>query len=255
MSSDNIPTTRKIMDWALCCLCQGEDKSSKDLRRPYSKECYHTAYQSLEEDLKIFAENDVTLPLGVNLNRLNDGSGIANTLLGNKAIHHNGCRALFRQNMVQRELQKRQRNEHESEGATFTPKKTRLSFNASLDREKPQCVCCEKYEEDSGEALHRARSANCGKNILKCALESQNWVVYARLNTSVNAEDAEAADIHYHQSCYVKLRNAARVMAIKSNNVGKREELTYDPLVVAQLVAFVQFNHSPPQTVCFEKTV
>lgn len=55
--------TRKDTDWALCCLCQ--DKSNKDLRCPYKKECYHNAYQTLEDDLKYFVENDVPLPLGV----------------------------------------------------------------------------------------------------------------------------------------------------------------------------------------------
>jgi hypothetical protein len=40
--------------------------------------------------------------------------------------------------------------------------------------------------------------------------ESKNCVVYARLNTAINAEDAEAADIHYHHTCYTQLKNAAR---------------------------------------------
>ena len=67
--------TRKDTGWALCCLCQ--NKYKKDLPCPYKKECYHEAYQALEDDIYNFIEHDVPLPLGVNLQCLNDGSGIA----------------------------------------------------------------------------------------------------------------------------------------------------------------------------------
>ena len=50
---------RKDTDWTLCCLCQ--EKSSKELRCPYKRECYHNAYQALEDDLKNFVDNGVSL--------------------------------------------------------------------------------------------------------------------------------------------------------------------------------------------------
>ena len=62
--------TRKDTDWALCCLCP--NKSKKDLRCPYKKECYHEAYQALEDDMNNVIEHSVPLPLGVNLQCLND---------------------------------------------------------------------------------------------------------------------------------------------------------------------------------------
>ena len=98
-------------DWTLCCLCQEahSKKSDKDLRCPYDKEWLHNAYQTLEDDLKGFVENDVPLPLGVNLIHLDDGSGIANTLIKNKAKYHNSCRVHFRSHVLQRELDKNKR--------------------------------------------------------------------------------------------------------------------------------------------------
>lgn len=54
----------------------------------------------------------------------------------NKATYHNGCRALFRSGMLQRLLKKREMDSA-NVGAAVSPKKTRVSYKATLDREKP----------------------------------------------------------------------------------------------------------------------
>lgn len=56
-----------------------------------------------------------------------------------------------------------------------------------------------------------------------------------RLNTAV---DAGAGDISYHPSCYTKLKNDAR--SGKKNS--QPMQMEYDPLVIAQLVAYIQNN-------------
>ena len=65
--------TGALRDWTLCCLCQ--ERTKKDLRCPFKKDCHHKAYQSLEDDLRSFVENDAPLPLGLNLKDVDDGSG------------------------------------------------------------------------------------------------------------------------------------------------------------------------------------
>ena len=99
------------------------------------KECHHDAYKTLESDLNNFVQNDIPLCLGVNLQCLDDGSGIASTLLKNQAKYHNGCRSHFCPLVVQCELDRRTREILDEEEETVSPKKTRSSFNASLDRE------------------------------------------------------------------------------------------------------------------------
>ena len=243
MSSQNPFITCTSTDWRLCCLCQ---KQSRDqLRKPYTQARWHSAYESLENDLRNFAANDIPFPLGLHLGCLDDGSGISNTLLKNNAVYHNACRTLCRPVMLEREIRKRTISHHEED--TSSPKKTRLSFNASFNREIPQCVYCEKYKEDSGEDLFRARSANCGKNLLNWAIESKNWAVHSRLHTAISAEDTIAADVHYHSSCYTKLKNAARAAKSKTSvdTQCPGESQTYDPLVFAELLAFVKFGQSP----------
>ena len=97
------------------------------------------------------------------------------------------------------------------------------------------------------EQIYRARSNNCGKNLLASAIESKNWVVHARLNTAINAEDAEAADLHYHSSCYTKLKNALRAAKSQSSDGTQTSAnlQAYDPLVFAHLIAYVRISQSP----------
>lgn len=236
---DNPFSTRTETDWKLCCLCQS--KSDRELRCPLYKECHQKAYQTLENELKAFHENSVELPLGVTLESFDDGSGIAQTLSKNKAKYHDACRHRFRSHIIKRALEKRRREGSDSDGEAISPKKTRSCFSASLPRDEIQCVCCEKRKEESGEPIYKARSDGCGQKLCKWSLESKNWVVHARLNRVANAEDAHAADIYYHISCYTKLKNDARQKANASKSSGDGQQ--YDPLVVARLVAYLQYHH------------
>jgi len=112
----------------------------------------------------------------------------------------------------------------------------------SLDRKNIQCIYCETFQKDSDEPIHRAHCQDCSENLCKWAVESKNWVVHARLNS---ASDAEAGDVNCHISCYTKLKNEAHAAVNKSSNAETSYAgHQYDPLVFAQLVAFVQFNDS-----------
>ena len=127
---DNPFSTRTETDWKLCCLCQS--KSDRELRCPLYRECHQKSYQTLENELKAFHENSVELPLGVTLESLDDGSGIAQTLSKNKEKYHDACRNRFRSHIIKRALEKRRKEDSDSDGETISPKKTRSSFSASL---------------------------------------------------------------------------------------------------------------------------
>ena len=98
-------------------------------------------HESLEADLRNFAANDIPGPLGLHLRCLHDGLRISNTLLKDNAVYpnaHNACRMLCRPVILEREIRKRAIPHHEE--GTSSPKKTRLSFNASFNQEIPQCM-------------------------------------------------------------------------------------------------------------------
>ena len=57
--------------------------------------------------------------------------------------------------------------------------------------------------------------------------------------------DAPAGYVHYRISCYTQLKNDTRATQSKLSNTKEGyTKLQYDPLVIAQLVVFVEFNHS-----------
>ncbi|KAF5279417.1 hypothetical protein FQA39_LY05527 [Lamprigera yunnana] len=175
---------------ALGCLCQQDVR--KDLRCPYEKECHPKVYEVLEVDLKKFVDNEVPMPLDANVECLDNGSGIANTMKTNQATYQNGYRVLYHS------------------GTAVSPKKTRLSYKATLDREKTQYVYFEKYEGEGDEQIYRVSSA------LRMGATISELGSTCTLNTASNAEDAQVSDIHYHASCYTKLKTEARA-ATKSS--------------------------------------
>ena len=69
---------------------------------------------------------------------------------------------------------KRQNTEALDNGSSLSPKKTRKSFSATLDRQKPQCEYCTRTNEGNGEEIYQARSLDCGKNLVSWALQSKN---------------------------------------------------------------------------------
>lgn len=67
--------------WSLCCLCQGG--TNDNMHCPANKECFNSVYDIPEKDLLDFDSiND--LPDYKSHKCVNDGSGIAKTLLASK---------------------------------------------------------------------------------------------------------------------------------------------------------------------------
>ncbi len=121
-------------DWNICCLCQSE--KPEPLRHPYKKKQYHVGYTSLEENLLNFNETG-KLPLGIDIRRLNDGTGIANTLLAKQAKYHHSCKCECSEARLQRK--EAQKHKSEIEETVVSPKKTRSSFSSNVNsKEKGQ---------------------------------------------------------------------------------------------------------------------
>jgi hypothetical protein len=167
-----------------------------------------------------------------------DEECISKSLLNNKAVYHKSCRDNIRTHIVQRTLAKRAMDDMEASCSNISPKKTRASFDANYDRKRPQCIYCHLYQEDNSEPI--CKSMSDGEKLKEMAKEAQNWVVYARIN---EAFDATAADIHYHKTCYCILANEARATRSKKLDT-KTPMLPYDPLVMAELIAFIQYNET-----------
>ena len=73
-----------------------------------------------------------------------------------------------------------------------------------------------------------------------------NWAVYTRLCT---ASDNTASDLCYHKSCYTKLYTEARCAERSSKSSGEQDVSSFDPLVIAELVAFIKYKDSETKLV------
>jgi hypothetical protein len=73
-------------DWFKCCLCQGDTIGSLISSAE--------GYQMLAKNIPLFNEvNALTIP--TDIRRLDDGTGIDATLMGNNAKYHNSCRLIY----------------------------------------------------------------------------------------------------------------------------------------------------------------
>ena len=92
------PVERASINWTLCMLCQR--KTSESLSQPWrgrgrgNSSAVGTGYQTFAVSIGKFNELG-KIPLNVYPDQYNDGSGIEETLLKNKAAWHKTCRNQF----------------------------------------------------------------------------------------------------------------------------------------------------------------
>ena len=88
-------------DWDKCCLCQTEKK--EDLTSPFANPTKRIddGYSQLGRNIPQFLSIN-KLPIKLDPVRLDDGSGIEETLRKNEAKYHSCCRILFNNTKLQR---------------------------------------------------------------------------------------------------------------------------------------------------------
>src|SRR6218665_1164611 len=97
-----IDRLKHAIDWSLCVICQ-KTSHKQALVCPVESKLRKTGdgYLTLESDLLGF-ESVNSLPSTVNLNLLNDGSGIGNTLRENRGRWHRSCRDALNSTKLER---------------------------------------------------------------------------------------------------------------------------------------------------------
>ena len=223
-------------DWSKCCLCQS--KTKEELKSPpvhYS--CNSDGYTMISRNIPLFQELD-SMPIILDPVRLDDGTGIEETLRKNRAMYHQTCRQMFSNNKVDRARAKRNKSSDDFNQATPSKLK-RKSYNSTC------CFLCEKSEPES--ELHRAMTENIDRRLKECAHNLNDGKLLALLS----AGDAVAQELKYHLSCLTDLYNKERIQLAKQNKGSENypSENSYFPLVFSQLVVNIieaQRNSSSP---------
>ena len=213
------------INWELCYLCQ----TDKD-------ECLQSPKEegilSLERDLNDFREvNAVPTGISVNLDRLNDGSGISATLRSNNCKYHKTCRSYCSSSRVKRLRQKLEAD------AQSSPKKLRSAGTSHRTGRDKVCIICDGDDQNN---LRKVATDKVDVNLKSWAKLNNNFPLVGKL--IAQAADAHAGDTYYHVQCYLHQRDSAR--AVQNQESTGPAPPQFDPIATAQIVAIVEDSDS-----------
>ena len=153
-SNEHSSTDLQVTDRKLCCLCQKED--GNPLQCPINSRNNKSGYESLAINLPEFKKLE-SVPMNINLTRLDNSRGIAETLLFHKAVYHKSCYLKFANDKLKR-AQKRA----STVSAQPSPKKTRRNLDTSV--QEPKCFFCNEL----GGEMHKASTKNIDSRVRMC---------------------------------------------------------------------------------------
>ena len=131
--------------------------------------------------------NDQPLPL--NPLRLNNGSGIEQTLVENSAKYHPSCYLLFNNTQVQRAKKRKETGTGDTDPSQSRAKRSHI------DTKQNVCFICEEFDERKN--LHQVEFV---KTCVKLK-EMANSVNDIRLMATLSGPDAIALELKYHTQC------------------------------------------------------
>lgn len=229
---DSLPTqVSGSLDWSRCVLCQ--DTSSEPLQCPFDTKRSDVdqgiGYQTLACNIVKFHEFGC-LPMQLDLAQLDEGYGIEETLIQNRAKWHKSCRNKFSNLKLNRAEKKRKSAGDVQADTSNRSKITRRSCGVSTITTREICFFC---GEASGD-LHEAATFNMDQKVRKCARELQDTVLLAKLS----AGDLISQEAVYHTRCLVSLYNRARGLKTDSNQDKVTERL--QGIALAELVGYIE---------------
>lgn len=192
-------------DWTLCVLCQLVSTSSLvDPSRVSNKACYNQGYKTLAKNLTYLDQLGL-VPMGINISRLDGGSGIEQTLIMNNAKWHKACYNSCNEGKVIR-AKKRKASEHcgEFEPSPIKSKLRKFSRREQVDEDKNICFFCDK--EISEHDLHKAATKDLDTKVRNMATEMRDTKLIAKLSSG----DLTALDAVYHKNCLTALHTIYR---------------------------------------------
>ena len=184
-----------------------------------------TGYHNLASNILQFSEIR-SLPIPINVEKLDEGGRITETLMQRKAKLHKSCRNKF-SNMKLKRAEKRKRQEEPgSPRCTFTG----VCSGATTFKPETSCFFC----GSSSETLHEASTFNIDTRVRDCAHQLQEKVLIAKLSVVGDMISQEAV---YHAKCLVEPYNKAE--RSKQSTINGNEKKIQD-VASAHVVAYLE---------------
>lgn len=224
------------MDWEKCVICQQTREENLQCPANSKRKDAGAGYNSFGNNLDEFQRLGIT-PVSLNVESLNEGQGIQQTLKDKKASWQD----IFSNTKLERAKKRKQaeiEDEEKEEECEITeenyssPVKARRHSIPSCLSEN-HCFLCDKVDNLTN--LHAASTLEVDRKVRECALILNESKLIAKLS----AGDLIAIEAKYHSKCLVGLYNRARQLTSPIEKDIVNSPIDLDELAFAELIAYV----------------
>ena len=227
--------SKHVTNWDICSLCQTKDRDRLvDPRNNPIQEHRGKGYTSLANTLKTLSELN-SLSFGINIDRLDNGSGIEETLKSNHAKWHTRC-VVHCIDVLKRESKRKYDNDESRSPVKKRLRKTNVKCDASEVNKQCLCYICEEVITENHVA-HDASTWTVNATLTSMAMATGNTKLLAKLSDG----DMHAQDARYHKSCMTIMYNQYKKASMHTEQKEYLDcNVSPEPRALAELVSFVE---------------
>ncbi len=234
------PTAAPSTNWKLCCFCQ--DPQDPKLVCPIKKPNDLSGYKTLANYISLL-KGHRKAPLNIDLRRLDDGYGIEETFITNKAQWHKSCRLIF-QTQTTRLTEKR--TAEENNACDISPKKTRQNCDVSRkDFASNLCFFCDK-EETRYNLLTSVSDGKVDQNVRECATVLRDTKLLAKLAD----KDMKTQGASYHLTCLTDLYRKGTKPAKDPDSIDA--DKPPNGLILGELISYIEDSRDKDEVTVFK---
>ena len=239
-STDKVDTAQST-DWSQCIFCQQSTNENLACPAESKRTDVGAGYFTVAENLKRF-EDLGSLPIALDISRLDEGNGIGATLLARAAKWHLSCKVKFNATKLKR-AEKRASSSLPTETDELPTKRyTRLN-NDEGRPSKDTCFFCEKPGTEKNR-LHEVSTFQVDSRVRTCALKLQDEHLIAKLS----AGDLVALEAKYHGKCLASLYNKIHSSEKNDNDENNGDVTNISKgLALAELIAYMEDSRRDEQ--------
>ena len=172
------PKPTSALNRELCVFCQTETNEALQCPARSSKLPVGSGYMSLADNLSQFKDLGI-IPLDLDVEKLDKGIGIQETLMIHSAKWHKTCSLKFNKQALQRVSRKQIKQGSQNAGTSGVQTRSAFSHTTALDL----CFFC---NEPAGTTnLHEASTHKLDMKVRRCALQLEDSELPAKLSAQV----------------------------------------------------------------------
>ena len=228
-----VPKDAVKTDWAQCVICQKNTEETLQCPAESKRTDVGAGYKTLADNIVRFRQLEC-MPLAINLERLDEGNGIEETFLSQRARWHKSCNVKFNSTKLRR-AEKRYFPEEQSPiiGKKFTRSSSGNETPSNIDK----CFFCDECESWNN-PLHNASTFGMDTRVRKCATALHDQILLPKLSGG----DPVAIEVKYHAPCLTSLYNRARADDPRDKDDDHTRKL--EGIALAELVIFIEDSRS-----------